>query len=348
METNASERPLARFFLWNDMHIRSPEMEQAAGGFWKSSQHAAWAVDCALGEHGFVPPDLIVLAGDIVNGDEPHIEGEYKAVREIMLDRLAMPVLPCPGNHETHKWAGNPRVERAYEEAFGPGSFNYIFTLAGFGFIVVDTSDAHHIRDERTAARNGFVGRALERLRGMPVFLVTHVPLVAMREQEPLMASLGFATWRVLDSGLREMVEAHRQQVVAVLCGHIHLTGAREERGIYYITPAGIAASPATFASLDLFPDHVHVRMHAIPEDLDDPRNDIHGTHWHGFDYTDREHPDHASYVRGNRDERMLTIPLQGSKRPNPEADAGLAVYHERDVRAGDGGWQRVELRSRR
>ncbi|NLG52029.1 MAG: hypothetical protein GX552_18125 [Chloroflexi bacterium] len=347
MDRYEPERPLARFFLWNDMHIRAREVEHAAGGYRGSNQRAAWAVECALGQHGFAPPDVIVLAGDIVNGEEAHIQGEYQAVREIVLDRLPMPVLPCPGNHETRQGADDPRLQGAYEETFGAGWFNYVFTLAGFGFIVVDTGDAHHIRDERTAARNAFVGRALERLRGMPVFVVTHVPLIAMREQEPLMASFGFSTWRVLDPGLREMVEAHREQVVAVLCGHIHLTGVREERGIYYIMPAGTAESPADFASLELFTDHVHVRMHAIPEQLNDPRNDIHGALRHRIDYTDVEHPDHESYVRGNRDERVLTIPLGGEKRPNPEAAGGLAVYHERDARAGGGG-QQVEARFQR
>ncbi len=341
MSDGVYERPLARFFLWNDMHLRAADAPEQAHGYTHANAQAAWAVECALGQHGHVPPDFILLAGDIVNGEEHHIYGEYRAVQSLILDRLDMPILPCLGNHETQQGAEVPELWRAYDETFGYGWRNYVFTYAGFGFIVVDTSGAQHIRDEVTAARNAFLGRALERLQGMPFFIITHVPLIAMREQEPLMASFGFSTWHVLDPGMREMVEAYRKRVIAVLCGHLHLTGVREEKGIYHITPTGTAGYPADFASLELFGDHMHIRMHAAPTQWLDRQNDIHGIARHGIDYVDWEHPDHERYVWGNPDERVLTIPLFGDKRPTAVATKELVVYQERKA----GCWDQVDVR---
>ena len=103
-----------------------------------------------------------------------------------------------------------------------------------------------HIRNrDITAGRNAFVERAFERIGSTPALVLTHVPLIAMRDEAALVPSFGFSSWTVLDEGLLAIVEERAEQVVAVLCGHIHLTAARVRRGIHHIMPSGTAGYPA-------------------------------------------------------------------------------------------------------
>ncbi len=139
-----------------------------------------------------------------------------------------------------------------------------------------------------------------------------------------------------------EIVERHADQVVAVLCGHIHLTAAREQSGVYHIVPSGTAGCPADFAIFDVYADRVEVEMQRAPDELiGDPHpGNIHGVRRHGTDYVDDSHPDHESYVSGNVDERSFTIELNGRKRPDLEAPRELAIRQE----VSTGGWQGVQL----
>jgi hypothetical protein len=155
------------------------------------------------------------------------------------------------------------------------------------------------------------------------------VPLIAMREEEPLKASFGFSSWRVLDTCLDEIIQEQADTVIAVLCGHIHLTGVRQQNGIYHIMPGGTCGYPSDFASFEVFSDHINVSMHRAPDRWLDRAGDIHGQPRHPVDYTDAEHPDHERYLWGNPDERVLTIPLQGHKQPERDAPRELTVYHE-------------------
>ena len=211
------------------------------------------------------------------------------------------------------------RTQRRLRRLYGPGWHNYLYTVGGIAFVVVDTSGAHRPADEVTAARAAFVTRAFERAANMPVILLSHVPLVAMRKEEILRSSFGFSSWKIVEPSLLDMVTGHADRVIAVLCGHIHISGIRVVHGVHHVMPSGTAGYPMDFASFDVYPDHIDVTMHRAPAALlgDRSAGNIHGARRHGVDYVDDEHTDHESYLSGNPAERRCTIPLDGARRPD-------------------------------
>lgn len=314
-----------RFFLWNDLHVRDPEAPRPHAGYPYANEKARWALEWAQGKRGLEPPDFVLSAGDLIDGEMEDYHLDFAYLRSAILDRLPVPFFPCVGNHENGQGEGIPSQNVPYDRAFGADRHNYVFTYGGLAFIVVDTSGGHRSPDEVTAARHAFVERALAATRGWPVLVVTHIPLVAMREEGPLKASFGFSSWRVLDTRMLELLEAQAERVIAVLCGHLHLTGVRRQKGIYHLMPAGTCGYPSDFASFDVFCDRLRVRMHRAPERWLDRSGDIHGRPRHERDYTDAEHPDHESYVWGQAGERDVTIPLTGLRCPDPQASRSFA-----------------------
>jgi hypothetical protein len=319
-----------RFFLWNDMHIRCPEMLSEWPPYAFANEKASWMVDCSLGRQGFEPPDFILSAGDIIEGGNDDHGRDFQYLKTLILDRIRVPFLPCLGNHENKEGEGIPEKNRPYDASFGPLWHNYIFTAGGFGFIVIDTSASERAPDAITAVRRAFLERALVRLKGMPLLVVTHAPLIPVRDPAVLAKSFGFPSWKVQDTGLLELVEENRDRIVAVFSGHLHLTGIRERAGIYHVVPAGTSGYPSDFATVDVFTDRIEVKMHPLPAPWQPKESDIHARPRHEVDYTDAEHPDHESYVWGNAGERGVTIPLFSAKRPTRETErAGLSVFHE-------------------
>lgn len=284
-----------------------------------------------MGLHGFSRPEFIVSAGDIIEGegDNEDRERDFEYMKTLILDGTNLPFLPCVGNHENSDGEGDPEKNEAYDRFIGPRWHNYIYTRGGIGFIVVDTSDAQRVNDKVTAARNGFLVRALDRLKGMPVILVTHAPLIPMRDPEVLKESFGFPHWKVQDPEMLRIVEDNADRVIAVLSGHLHLTCVRQQKGIYHIVPAGTYGYPSDFASLDVYGDRIEVRMHAVPVQWLTHDGDIHGQPRHKINYNDKEHPDHETYLWGNPGERDLIIPLERSKLPVYQGVVKLEIFHE-------------------
>jgi hypothetical protein len=257
-----------------------------------------------------------------------------------LINRLDVPLLPCLGNHENCQGEGIPELNVAYNRHYGLGWHNYLYTIGGVAFIVIDSSGAHRKHDEITATRNAFAERAFKQVGDMPVFVLTHVPLIALRDEAALLPSFGFSSWKVHDEALLTIVEDHADQVIAVLCGHIHLTAVKKQRGIYHIMPSGTAGYPADFATYDVYADHIEVEMQQLPDELigDPALGDIHGARRHGTDYIDNDHPDHESYMLGNAEERRFTIEL--NKQPDKSAPRKLTILHETST----GGWHEVQL----
>jgi len=322
---------LFRFFFWNDMHIRAPHLLEEHGTYPLANEKAAWAVECARGEHSIEPPDFIASGGDIINGEIPNYDEDFQYMQSLILDRIDVPFLPCLGNHENRQGEGIPEQNAAYDHLYGPKWHTYLYTHSGIGFIVVDTSGAHRLGDLVTEARNSFIERAFVRLDGMPCFVITHVPLISFRDLEPYKASFGFSSWRVLDLRMLELAGRHSDTVIAVLSGHIHLSAAREYGGILHMMTGGTGGYPSDFAAFDVYSDRVEMKMHSAPDQWLDKGGDIHGARRHGTNYTDSDHPDHESYLWGNPDEREVTIRLDAKKVPDQDAVGTLAVFHEQE-----------------
>lgn len=329
-------RRLLRFFQWNDCHVIDRTLPNRRPGYHNSNEKARWLRSLVNpgAEASIEPPDLIVSVGDLVHGPETcNLDADFALARELLLADLPAPLLPCVGNHENRQGEGDCEMNRPYDAFFGEGWHNYVATTAGLAFVVVDTSGAHRQgSDPVTDARLEFTRRALRRFNDRPLIIVTHVPLIPMRDREVLIESFGFSSWQNQDTRLLEAIEVQRDRVIAVLGGHLHLTGARVHNGIHHLGPSGTAGYPCDFASFDVFPDRVAYAVHAAPDHLVGPEKlgNIHGRARHGIDYTDAEHPDPETYVSGTPAERALVIELGAGKRPIPDlASEPLQVWRE-------------------
>ncbi len=331
-----------RFFQWNDLHVRDRDVAGRTGGYPQCNEKAAWLATAARGEvPGIEPPDFIASVGDLICGETADYGDDFRFLQRHILAGLGPPVLPCVGNHENRQGEGVAELNSAYDAWHGAGWHNYLYIVGGIAFVVVDSSGAHRTADDVTAARTAFVRRALEHTAGMPVMLLSHVPLVAMRAEEALKASFGFSSWKIVDPSLLDLVTEHAGRIIAVLCGHIHITGLQVVTGVHHIMPSGTAGYPADFASFDVYADRIEVAMHRPPALIigDSSAGNIHGARRHGVDYTDSDHTTHESYLSGHPAERHCTIPLVGARRPAAGASCAIEVFHE----SGAGNWCRVE-----
>lgn len=318
---------LFRFFQWNDVHLRGDPAPARPGGYPGAEARGAWLAQCALGQGGIERPDFVASAGDIIDGETPDFDADFHHARRVLVESIGLPYLPCLGNHENQQGEGIPAQNAAYDRCVGAAFHNYAYTVRGFAFIVVDTSGGHRGPDAVTARRNAFVNRALERFRDRPVFVVSHIPLVPIRDEPVLAKSFGFSSYKNLDPGMLEIVDRHADHVIAVLSGHLHISGVAERHGVQHVVSSGTASTPGDFAAFDVYPDRVHLRLHGAPNHLQSPASNIHGPPRYPEGFTDTSHPTHETYIAGNPDERDRVIFLEGPRRPGG-ADEPLALHH--------------------
>jgi Calcineurin-like phosphoesterase len=322
------DSPRLRFYQWNDLHI-SATREPYPG----AAQRRRWALDCALGRQtGFAKPDFILSLGDLIDGgpEARQRTGDFAKLREELLDPLGdLPLLPCVGNHENDHRESEPAFSVEYEQCFGPHRRNYAFQTCGVTFVVIDTSGAELPAGDATAARNSFARRALNRFADGPLVVVSHAPLLYVRDPKVLAQSFGLPNWHLVDPQLRQIVAGHAQRVIAVISGHLHLSGMAEQDALVQIVPCGVGGYPADMAAYELYEDRLEVRFHTPPTDLLDKRGDIHGPPRYQQSFTDSEHSTHEAYLWGNANERSKTIRLDGAKRPDPAASTQLVIWEE-------------------
>ncbi len=305
---------IGRFMVLCDTHVRDPAMMATHPTSWaypRVDERNAWAVRCARGEKRFDPIDFIIGAGDMVDGFLEEIETDYAYFKRVVLDRISVPFYPCPGNHDTLE-GRNLRDYQAYDATFGPDRRQYTFEQHGITFIVVDTSGTLDDPGPQSEARNTFAAAALQRCadENKNAIIVSHIPLIAVRDQTVYENSFGWPTHTVRDTGLLALVDQYAQTVVAVISGHIHFTGVTQRLGVHHIVVAGTASHPADIATLDIYADRLAVQMHAAPADLWEPWANLHGRPRHPVDFTDSTHADPESYLWGHASERMFTMPL--------------------------------------
>ena len=145
----------------------------------------------------------------------------------------------------------------------------------------------------------------------LPTILCCHIPLVPLRDEEVLKQSFGFGSYTAHDAELLKLVDTHADSVVAVLSGHLHLTGVVRRNGVCHIVISGTGSYPCDFASYEVFADRIRMRVHSLPPNLVTPETDIHGKPRYATDFTDAAHVTHEAYVRGNPSERTLEMVLR-------------------------------------
>src|SRR5207244_3453427 len=100
------------------------------------------------------------------------------------------------------------------------------FQHGGFLFIALGDGGACSVGENITRARNAWLRKTLEGSPALPKILWCHIPIVPIREESVLSASFGFRSYITHEKELEELIRAHADTIVAVLAGHLHLSGA--------------------------------------------------------------------------------------------------------------------------
>lgn len=154
-------------------------------------------------------PDLVVVTGDIINGPK---QGEYEVAAPI-LDKLEIPWLPVPGNHDHRDGMRN---------AFGhlgllptDGEFlHYAYDAGPLRVLALDTQVTGQPGGLLCGARLAWIERTLAEAPDRPTLVIMHHPPFASGIE--LLDTIRCEGADALAAILR------RHPIAGVLCGHNH------------------------------------------------------------------------------------------------------------------------------
>ena len=275
------------------------------GGYKNANEKAQWVVE----EINRQPrPGIVLGIGDLVHGERlEQLPKDLAAFQEI-LKPLQVPFYPVMGNHEIIQQEGNPRYEKAYRDVFGDQRVNYTFEAGGLRFIMRNNSGATVVSPEIIRQRNAWLRDVLKTYSNQPKILGCHIPIIPLRDEPVLARSFGFASYTARDAELLALVDQHADSIIAVLSGHLHLTGQIERNGVRHISICGTASYPGDFARYQVFEDRLTVQVFQLPLELAKTAPSIHGRPRHKEDFTDATHETGELYQAGRKEERHLTI----------------------------------------
>ena len=298
-----------RFLQINDLHVQQ-EHGYTHPTYQDANRRAGW-IFSNLSNPAFVPPlDFVFLNGDMIHqGTLESNHGAFAYLRTL-LPTLPVPYYPVVGNHEVSQHEGDPLWEEPYVATYGEGKQFYSFVHKGVAFVVFNNAGTGEGWDERVYRHR------YERLQAMlalhadtPTIVVCHIPVYPIRQDEVLAASFGFHSWHTVEPEIGRLLEEH-PSVLAILSGHLHLTGMARHQGVPQIVFAGSASYPHDVGLVTVSDRTIMVEAIRLPSDLLVPETNIHGKLRHGIDYTDREHPSYTEYLMGNREERVIRLRL--------------------------------------
>ena len=301
------ENPLFRFVQWNDVHVDQTQPP----GYQSANEKMGYLVDWVNDAKRLPRPDFVIGIGDMIHGGALQDLSPDTRLQERLQADLKIPFYPVVGNHENVQQEGNPRHEAAFREAFGDDRANYTLKHKGLLFVMLNNSGAPSSNSAAVGRRrNEWFRGILDASPDLPKIVCCHIPLLPLRDEPVLKKSFGFSSYAAKDEQLLSLVDRHAKSIVAVLSGHLHLTGVVNRNGVHHVSISGTASYPCDFASYDVYPNRIRLRVHSLPKKLLTPETNIHGRPRHQLDYTDSGHPTHESYVKGNPSERDFDIVL--------------------------------------
>ncbi len=196
---------------------------------------------------------FVTVLGDLVADAD---SGDLEVVRKI-LDGLTVPYYVIAGNHDrpvprSRKRVSPARVQkqRSFEEVFqghGPEPGKRYWSanpLPGLHLVGLDTTIAGNWGGRLDKAQLEWLEKDLERHNHMRTIVLSHHCLIEVHPWDRRGAWKNY----VLENAesVRSMLRRH-ENVVLVLSGHHHLSGATTLDGIHYITCPSIASWPCRY-----------------------------------------------------------------------------------------------------
>lgn len=254
--------------------------------------------------------DFVLGLGDQADGGSLEaIRADLDAIGPLVRE-WPCPFYPVPGNHDIAAREGDSEWEEPFLSAFGLDATSYSVVRDGLRLIMLNNAGTTRCDAGVARRRAEWLAGELTTGEKLPTILCCHVPLVPMRDPDVLAASCRFESWRCGEPEILEAVQAHRDQIFAVLSAHLHLTGVVHDQGVAHICVAGIATFPGDFAVYNYEPGRLDVEIHQIPKSLLSPDTNLHGMPRHEQDFVDSTHVTPLEYVMGRADERRFSIVL--------------------------------------
>ena len=153
-----------------------------------------------------VPPDLLVLTGDLVDAGAAD---EYAHLKSLLAP-LSLPTLVIAGNHDSRDG-----LRAAFPGLPASGFVHYVHDAGPLRFVALDTLVPGDARGELCSSRLDWLEATLAAEPARPTVVLMHHP--------PFVTGIGFMD----DMGLsgREAfaaIVARHPQVQLILCGHLH------------------------------------------------------------------------------------------------------------------------------
>lgn len=300
--TKPDAKPRLTFVQINDLHVQEPGTD--IKGYKSANEKAQWVVQ----EINRQPPDFVLGIGDMIHGQRLEQLPKDLAIFREIIKPLQVPFYPAMGNHEVVQREGDPVYEKAYRDVFGEQRVSYTFEAGGVRFILLNNSGATGASPEIIGKRNAWLREVLTAHPGQPKILGCHIPIVPVRDEPVLAKSFGFGSYTARDPELLALVDEHADSIIAVLSGHLHLTGQVERKGVRHISICGTASYPSDFARYQVFDDRIVMQVSQLPAALAETTTSLHGQPRHKMDFTDAIHETAELYKMGRSEERNLTL----------------------------------------
>ena len=306
--------PQFTFVQLNDTHVQKPlsgkDDTPDLRTYVRANDKLAWWVEAV---NRAPRPDFVLGIGDLIHGCRLDRLAVDLAVFQELMRPLRVPFYPNLGNHEVVQEEGNPLYEQPYRKIFGGRRVNYTFKHGSLLFIMLNNAGAAVAKADVIHARNEWLRKVLEANPTKQKIIGCHIPIIPLRQEAVLAKSFGFISYAAQDRELLGLVDRHAASIVAVLSGHLHLTGYVVRRGVHHISVAGTASYPSDYARYKVFDDRIEMEVCQLPRELAIAHPSIHGKGQHAAEFTDAAHKTADEYQIGRSDERRLTIALRKS-----------------------------------
>jgi len=276
------------------------------------AQRARWLIDALRGEQsstgaGLPPLDLVLGVGDFVEGGDPEGLATELDLFASLVATLPIPFYPVLGNHDHEQ--GDAETDLRFLNACGQSALSYSFEHHDIAFIMLDNRPLSS--PQLQAERTSWLQATMQHHGPKPKILCCHRPLAPLRDQRSMdQAGVEGCPADVLD--LLGVVDDHASSVLAVLSGHLHLTGFRCTRSIFHICVGGTVAYPCDFALYTVYADRIEVEMRQLPLGLlGDAVASGYSPEKLGADLVDGDHATNIEFIMGTYDERRFVISIK-------------------------------------
>jgi len=306
--------------LWRFLQINDVHFQQDHGfthpTYRDANRRGRWILENLTNPAFFPPVDFVFLNGDMIHQGTLESNRGAFAFLQGLLPTIPLPYYPVVGNHEVSQHEGDPSWEEPYLATYGEGTRFYSFVHKGLAFVVFNNAGTGEGWDDRIyRERFERLKALLEEHAGTPTIVVCHIPVYPVRRDEVLAQSFGFRSWHTLEPEIATLLE-RQPSVLAILSGHLHLTGMARHDRIAQVVFAGTASYPHDVGLVSVTRTKVMFEAVRLPSDLLVPETNIHGMKRHGIDYTDGDHPTYTEYLMGTREERRFTVEREEIEKP--------------------------------